>query len=115
MNSKPGGMIDIPSFRFTIPRTRLVVRSISMACTNDHAARGVPEHLLALAGIHRFRTHLHRAARGPRAVYSALEPPWASIFVPLKGRVHTRLGIQLEYITPGHRRDARRRLVYSES
>src|SRR5438445_7371025 len=44
MNSKPGGMIDIPAVGFSILRTRLVVRSISIARANDYAARCVPEH-----------------------------------------------------------------------
>ena|SRR6266566_3931715 len=99
MNCKPGGMIDIPAVCFSIPRTRLIVRGISTARANDYAARGVPEHFLALAGIDRFRMDVHRPARRPRVVYSALEPPWASIFVELKGRVYTRLEIQVELIT----------------
>src|SRR5206468_12111733 len=99
MESKPGGWIDILAVGFSILRTRLVVRSISRDHANDHSARGVPEHLLALAGIDRFRTDVYGAARRPSAVYSALEPAWASRFIPLKGRVHTRLEIQLEYIT----------------
>src|SRR5213594_1938286 len=75
MESKPGGWIDILAVGFSILRTRLVVRSISRDHANDHSARGVPEHLLALAGIDRFRTDVYGAARRPSAVYSRSNQP----------------------------------------